>query len=74
MHCVLAGVGAETGAYNGFVKFKMYRMFFAEEVDFLQKCVIMCYNLTGVVYQPPLLVINAVFSFRRRGMRLLRTP
>lgn len=37
MHCVLAGVGAETGAYNGFVKFKMYRIFFAEEVDFLQK-------------------------------------
>lgn len=23
MHCVLARVGAETGAYNGFVKFKM---------------------------------------------------
>jgi len=37
MHCVLAGVGAETGAYNGFEKFKMYRIFFAEEVDFLQK-------------------------------------
>ena len=23
MHCVLAGVGAETGAHNGFVKFKI---------------------------------------------------
>ena len=34
----------------------------------------MCYNLTGVVYQPPPWVINMVFSFGRRGMRLLRTP
>ena len=33
----------------------------------------MCYNLTGVVYHPPW-VINTVFGFRRRGMRLLRTP
>lgn len=40
MHCVLAGVGAETGAYNGFVKLKMQRIYFAEEVDFLQKSVI----------------------------------
>ena len=34
----------------------------------------MCYNLTGVVYQPPPWVINTMFCFRRCEMRLLRTP
>ena len=36
----LPGDGADNEAHKGFAKFKMQRIYFAEEVDFLQKRVI----------------------------------